>query len=105
MKNPEKQGKDIFGLSGNIDARKIRELAEIYGFKSKLTNSKETAGNDLLKIKEQRNKLAHGDITFADCGKDKSVTQMIDYKNNTVEYLESVLVNIEDYLKNTKFKK
>ena len=44
-------------------------------------------------------------ITFRDCGKGKSVTQMVDYKNNAIEYLEGVLTNVEDYLTATKFKK
>lgn len=96
---------DAFGLSGNINKQKIRELADNYGFKKITVPKSEKAGEDLDEIKEFRNKLAHGRITFRDCGKDKSVTQMIDYKNNAVEYLEGVLNNVEDYLINTKFKK
>lgn len=96
---------DTFGLSGNINKQKIRYLAEIYGFEKITPALKEKAGEDLEEIKNFRNKLAHGRITFRDCGKDKSVTQMVDYKNNTIEYLEGVLTNIEDYIKNTKFKK
>jgi hypothetical protein len=105
MKDPEKQGKDIFGLSGNIDARKIRELASMYGFESKLSSSKERAGADLLEIKSQRNQLAHGRITFVECGATKSVPQMIDYKNNAITYLKAILVNIETYINNSEFKK
>lgn len=96
---------DAFGLSGNINKQKIRELADNYGFKKITVPKSEKAGEDLDEIKEFRNKLAHGRITFRDCGKDKSVTQMIDYKNNAVEYLEGVLNNVEDYLINTKFRK
>ena len=96
---------DAFGLSGNIDKEKIRKLADAYGFKRITLPKKEKAGEDLEEIKNFRNKLAHGRITFRDCGKDKSVTQMVEYKNNAIEYLEGVLDNIEDYLKNTKFKK
>lgn len=96
---------DPFGLSGSITQSKIKSLARMYGFESLTPPRKEKAGESLEVVKTFRNQLAHGRITFADCGKDKSVTQMIDYKNNTVEYLESVLVNIEDYLENTKFKK
>lgn len=96
---------DAFGLSGSITQSKIKSLARMYGFESLTPPKKEKAGESLEDIKIFRNQLAHGRITFADCGKDKSVTQMVDYKNNAVEYLEGVLDNIEDYLKNTKFKK
>ncbi len=96
---------DAFGLSGSITKGKIKSLANMYGFESLTPPKKEKAGESLDEIKDNRNKLAHGRITFRDCGKDKSVIQMVEYKNNAIEYLEGVLDNIEDYLKNTKFKK
>jgi hypothetical protein len=96
---------DAFGLSGNIDKKKIQSLARLYGFEAITIPDKERAGADLEQIKAFRNKLAHGRITFADCGKDKSVTQMIGYKDNAVAYLEGVLTNIEDYIRTKKFKK
>ncbi len=105
MNDPEKQGKDIFGLSGNIDSRKIKELAKLYGFRGIVSSSKERAGADLLEIKSQRNRLAHGRITFVECGATKSVFQMIDYKNNAITYLKAILVNIETYINSSEFKK
>lgn len=95
---------DVFGLSGNIDKRKIQSLAKLYGFQSITPDAKEKAGADLEQIKIYRNKLAHGRITFTDCGKDKSVTQMVGYKNNAIEYLEEVLSNIENYITAKSFK-
>ncbi len=96
---------DAFGLSGSIDKKKIQSLALLYGFNHITTTKKERAGADLEQIKIFRNKLAHGRITFKDCGKDKSVADMVSYKNNAIEYLEGVLSNIEDYISNTQFKK
>jgi hypothetical protein len=60
---------------------------------------------DLKRIKDFRNKLAHGRITFAECGKDKSVADMINYKDNAIEYLECVLLNVQDYIRQKKFKR
>ncbi|KAF0250241.1 MAG: hypothetical protein FD167_354 [bacterium] len=96
---------DAFGLSGSINADKIRKLALMYGFHHITPPKAEKAGEDLDQIKDFRNKLAHGRITFADCGKDKSVIDMIKYKNNAIEYLEGVLLNIEEYIKKRAFKK
>lgn len=96
---------DAFGLSGSITKGKIRALASMYGFESITSPREEKAGESLDDIKISRNQLAHGRITFKDCGKDKSVTQMLEYKNNAIEYLQAVLVNIETYLQTTKFKK
>lgn len=96
---------DVFGLSGSIDRKKIQALARIYGFNHMTPPVNEKAGEDLEQIKNFRNKLAHGRITFAECGKDKSVKEMVDYKDNAIVYLEGVLLNIETYIKNKKFKK
>lgn len=99
-----KEGSEFIDLSGNIDKRKIRELASIYGFDPVVAADKEKAGEDLLEIKTTRNNLAHGRITFAECGKPVSIPQMIKYKDNAINYLEGVLANIEDYIVNSKFR-
>ena len=99
-----KQDSEFMDLSGNIDKKKIRELANTYGFQPTVAADKEKAGDDLLEIKTNRNHLAHGRITFADCGKPVSIIQMVKYKDNAVVYLEAILDNIEDYISNLKFK-
>ena len=99
-----KEGAEFVDLSGNIDKRKIRELAQIYGFDPIVTAEKEKSGEDLLEIKTTRNNLAHGRITFAECGKPVSIIQMIKYKDNAIDYLEGVLSNIEDYISNSRFR-
>jgi len=98
------EGSEFIDLSGNIDKRKIQELAKMYGFDPVVAADKEKAGDDLLAIKTTRNNLAHGRITFAECGKPVSIIQMIKYKDNAISYLEGVLSNIEDYIVNARFK-
>ncbi|UOQ74094.1 MAE_28990/MAE_18760 family HEPN-like nuclease [Hymenobacter cellulosilyticus] len=97
--------KDLFQLSGNIDAENIRILADTYGFNSKVGGEKEKAGAILVDIRRMRNRLAHGRITFAECGKDLSVAQIIGYKNNAISYIEGILNNIEQYINDEGFKK
>lgn len=97
--------KEFVSLSGNVDARQIRTIAEKYGFNSKLTSSHEKAGADLQEVKTKRNYLAHGRITFIECGKDFSVSQMCGYKDNSLIYLENILINIEKFVKEKKFKR
>jgi len=103
IKQARIDGKDIFNLSGNIDAKQIRILADNYGFNSSVSADNERAGADLSDIRVMRNKLAHGRITFADCGKDCSVAQMISYKENCIRYLSAILDNIEQYINDKAF--
>ena len=89
--------KDI-NISGNIDAQEIRKLAKKIGFENS------TNGRDLLNIKEKRNRLAHGEHTFHDVGKDFTYGDLNTYKENTFEHLEDVIGKIETFINDKKYK-
>ena len=85
-------------FSGNIDARKIKETAEAYGFSYQTTARKTQDGNDLLKIKTNRNDLAHGFKSFEEVGKDATAEDLLQIKKRVICYLREILQNIEDYI-------
>lgn len=90
---------DLF--SGNLDAREIRETMQTYGIvKRHIVN-----GDCLLTIKTQRNALAHGTVSFAECGKDYDVTELIKYKDDAKAYLQATLTDIEHFLLNDGYRK
>ncbi|MDD2386788.1 MAG: MAE_28990/MAE_18760 family HEPN-like nuclease [Bacteroidales bacterium] len=84
--------KDKMDFSGNLDADEIRKLADKIGFE------KAVNGRNLVKIKDKRNRLAHGEQTFYDVGKDFSVGDLNDFKNETFAYLSSIMNNIEKFI-------
>ena len=90
---------ECVNISGNIDAQKIRDIAKQFGYKEIKD------GRDLITIKEKRNKLAHGEFTFSEIGKEYSVSELIKFKDNTKDYLQNVLISIEDYIYNREFAK
>ncbi len=79
-------------FSGNLDADEIRGLAEKIGF------LKSPDGRNLVKIKDKRNRLAHGEHTFYDVGKDFSVREIIELKDEVFVYLDDVVKNVGDYI-------
>ncbi|MBN1987944.1 MAG: hypothetical protein JW783_00920 [Bacteroidales bacterium] len=85
-------------FSGNLDANEIRGLAEKIGF------LKSPDGRNLVKIKDKRNRLAHGEHTFYDVGKDFSVRDIVDLKNEVFDYLDDVVRNVGQYIQNKSFK-
>lgn len=85
---------ECISISGNIDAQKIREILKQFGC-AELKD-----GRDLATIKEKRNKLAHGELTFSEIGKDYSMAELIVFKDNTKEYLSNVLNEIEAFINN-----
>ena len=94
-----KLSKESIELSGNIDAQKIRELAQQIGFETT------SNGRNLVNIKNKRNKLAHGEQTFYDVGKDYSVNDLFELKDETFVYLENVINKIEIYIIEKSYKK
>lgn len=92
-------------FSGNIDAKKIKETAEAYGF-SYQTNARKTQnGNDLLKIKTNRNDLAHGFKSFEEIGKENTAEELLQIKKRVICYLKEILQNIEDYISKQEYLK
>ena len=89
--------RDCINISGNIDAKKIREIIKQFGG-NEISN-----GRDLKTIKDKRNNLAHGEFTFSEIGKDYTVKDLVDYKDETKQYLSSVLDEIQDYIDNQKY--
>lgn len=97
-------------LSGNLDARKVKDLASRYGFSHSTTFLIDGSGtrksidtNNLLIVKKNRNDLAHGTFSFKECGKDYSVLQLMEVKNHVLEYLKQILDNIERYIINQEY--
>jgi len=85
-------------FSGNVDARLIKEIAENYGFSYQTDFSKTKNGQNLVVVKSNRNDLAHGIKSFEEVGRDKTIKQLLEIKEEVVEYLTQILENIRDYL-------
>jgi hypothetical protein len=88
---------DRLNLSGNLDARKIRELATKYGFDTP------PDGRNLVTIKNKRNHLAHGNHTFSEIGKDYTVGDLENFKNETLTFLSDVINKIEIFIADKKY--
>lgn len=90
---------DSVHISGNIDAQEIRKIAKQIGWEQ----TKD--GHDLLIVKSKRNSLAHGEFTFSDIEKDFTIKELIDIKDNTIQYLDNVLEKVEEFVNSKKYKK
>ncbi|MCZ2202874.1 MAE_28990/MAE_18760 family HEPN-like nuclease [Cylindrospermopsis raciborskii] len=92
-------------FSGNIDGRKIKKIAEMYGFSCK-TNAKKTRnGEDLQRIKDHRKDLTHGFKSFGEVGKDITANELFEIQRKVICYLREILTNIESYISNQEYLK
>lgn len=89
--------KDLF--SGNLDGRLIKDKAREYGFQ--IADHDKAASRDgmrLLGVKTKRNELAHGGISFEDCGQDTSVDELVAIFDELKIFVKAVLDGVSVYL-------
>ena len=90
-------------FSGNVDARLIKEIADKYGFSYQTDFAKTKNGQNLVVIKSNRNDLAHGIKSFEEVGRYQTIEELLEMKEEVVEYLVQILENIRDYLDNEEY--
>ncbi|MDM8563835.1 MAE_28990/MAE_18760 family HEPN-like nuclease [Candidatus Marithioploca araucensis] len=91
-------------ISGNLDARQIRLICEAHGI-SYQTHPDAKGGVELLTVKKQRNSLAHGNISFSECGHKLGLEQLEKIKSEIVTFVRDILANIMDYIDKKKYER
>lgn len=84
-------------FSGNLDARSIREFSKR---QIGINNISTGYGQKIVIIKNLRNKLAHGEITFQDAVKDKTLKEIEEMCEDCIKFLEIVIKSYEDFYTN-----
>jgi len=84
--------------TGNIDNNTVAELARKYGFKGDTSYENTRHSKCLIEIKGRRNDLAHGIFSFTEVGKEYTLEDLNEKKNETIAYLTEIIQNIDKYL-------
>lgn len=91
-------------LSGNLDYRTIEKLIVEYGFHGKITVAdKSKLGKALLRIKHERNNLAHGNKSFRQTSEMITIQELIEYKILTCSYLSDITKNLLRFIENSEY--
>lgn len=88
---------------GNIDADKIRRICDMHKFNAK-SHYRARGGAALRTVVTQRNSLAHGSLSFVECGRQYEFHQLKQWKQESVIYVRSILKNIENYIDSKHYK-
>ena len=100
-------------ISGNLDAQQIRNVCNEHGIifcASRLpliifqTEAASRGGVVLETVKDRRNDLAHGTLSFAECGRDYSIEDLNDIKAETVLFLKGLLQGMKQYYDEKQYK-
>ncbi len=85
----------FLGGAGNIDFLKIKRLLEKYGLEIK--EKLECNVGKLQEIKVIRNRLAHGNLTFAKGMADKTINEIEAYMLATINTLEYLIQKVKEF--------
>lgn len=83
-------------ISGNLDAQQIRNVCSDHGIVFQ-PGAGCRGGMALETVKERRNDLAHGTLSFAECGRDYSIDDLKTIKDETVLFLQGLLDGMKRY--------
>lgn len=83
-------------ISGNLDAASIKEVCKRHGIS--YDESCGHGGAVLKDVKTKRNELAHGIISYAECGRNYTLNELIKMKDDCIDFLNEVLRSFDEYM-------
>lgn len=98
----EEYAKNVTIFSGNLDAKKIRDILRRFGINKNFHVKKE---EKLIQIKGIRNKLAHGESSFNEIGRNYSYDDMQKFYDIVSFYLKEFTNIITTYLDRKQYLK
>lgn len=90
-------------ISGSLDFRKIQDVFSKHGCLLD-DSSRDTIAQSFFVVKNKRNLLAHGNISFSECGAHYLLTDLQKYKEHIVDYMQDVVNKTYDYIAGRAYK-
>ena len=90
-------------ISGSLNADLIRELCRKHGVSLK-TSIWAKGGVELDTIKTKRNALAHGHISFVECGREYDLNDLERMHRQTKHFMKGLLTSLANYSQTTGYK-
>lgn len=86
-------------FSGNLDSDTIKDIGRKYGFfNDDEVIDKKLSSKALKTVRDYRNKLAHGEYSFAEIGKWRSFLEVETDANSTLDTLQNTIDVVNDFL-------
>lgn len=90
--------------SGSIDIRKIYEAFSDHGCEI-MEDKRDTCGESFLIVKSKRNRLAHGNELFSQCGSNYLFSNLDKMKKDITSFLSIVLKTTKKFVEDKKYKR
>lgn len=89
--------------AGNLDGEKICDTLKKHGIGMR-TSSTNYRPDILKKVREKRNDLAHGTVSFVEALRDDSISDIESNKVFITNFLEEIIDNVSQYIENEYYK-
>lgn len=89
--------------SGNLDGISIKETFESHGIQIK-TNSQNYRPDILENIKEKRNNLAHGSVSFVEAVRNNSIKDIDTNAKFIISFLEELIDTVVEFIDGNRYK-
>lgn len=89
-------------ISGSLDMRKIIDVFSKHGCKLDETNRYKYS-NSFLIVKNKRNNLAHGDVSFSECGSNYMISDLQKIKDDILKGMQEVVTQAKEYINNRSY--
>lgn len=84
---------ELKSISGNLDANRIKKICD----KHRIRYVVEGDTDNLLTVKQKRNSLAHGDVSFSDCARDLTMVELEKMKDDVLVFMQNILDGMKKY--------
>ena len=90
-------------ISGSLDIRKVIDVFSKHGCNLDETN-RDKYSNSFLVVRNKRNNLAHGNVSFSECGSNYLVSDLKKFKEDILDGMQEVVAQSKDYIFNNKYR-
>ncbi|MCL2016244.1 MAG: MAE_28990/MAE_18760 family HEPN-like nuclease [Defluviitaleaceae bacterium] len=88
--------RDALPISGNLDAGRIFKICDDHGIDYKPDKACK-CGKRLEDVRVKRNGLAHGNLSFVECGREYTLADLVEIKEQTYIFLSGLLDEMERF--------
>lgn len=92
-------------FNGNVDLRTILKVCKDFKLQLRSIPNKDEVATTLKAIKDARNHLAHGDVSYSSFGSNILLSDIIRYKKYTLNFLLFFINRVEEYISNKEYRK
>lgn len=92
-------------FNGNVDLRTILNVCKDFKLQLGSIPNKDRVATTLKAVKDARNHLAHGDVSYSNFGSSILLSDIIKYQTDTLGFLSFFINRVESYILNKEYKK